>query len=253
MINRQWDIFRSTAASSVRAWNGINSNPADVKPAKTLVLYEFEGCPYCRLVREVVTELDLDVEIRPCPKGGERFRSVAIDKGGKEQFPLLHDPNKRRWLYESDEIIAYLYKTYGKRDVPLKWRVKILNQLTSFAASLARGRRGTQARLSKLPSKPLELYSFEASPFARPVRELMCELELPYTLRSVGRMSLADWTPPVLRDALELHSGSEVGNRADLFEQKGRVSIPFLRDPNTGAELFESAEILKYLRDTYEI
>jgi len=38
------------------------------KPEKTLELYEAEYCPYCRHVREALTELDLDVMIYPIPK-----------------------------------------------------------------------------------------------------------------------------------------------------------------------------------------
>ena len=42
-----------------------------------------------RLVREALTELDLDAMIYPCPKGGKRFRPLATDLGGKTRFPLL--------------------------------------------------------------------------------------------------------------------------------------------------------------------
>jgi glutathione S-transferase len=38
-----------------------------------------------------------------------------------------------------------------------------------------------------------------------------------------------------------------------LQQDQGRVSIPFLFDPNTGQGMFESADILDYLRDTYGI
>ena len=31
----------------------------------------------------------------------------------------------------------------------------------------------------------------------------------------------------------------------------GRMQVPFLRDPNTGAQMFESADIRRYLYDTY--
>ena len=39
------------------------------RPQKLLELYEFEGCPFCRKVREAISVLDLDVTIYPCPKG----------------------------------------------------------------------------------------------------------------------------------------------------------------------------------------
>lgn len=37
--------------------------------------------------------LDLDVIMRPCPKGGDMWRPQAIARGGKTQFPFLVDPN----------------------------------------------------------------------------------------------------------------------------------------------------------------
>lgn len=40
-------------------------------------------------VREVITLLNLDVEIYPCPKGGLKYRSIVKEIGGKLQFPFL--------------------------------------------------------------------------------------------------------------------------------------------------------------------
>ena len=60
----------SMVSTAVRGTTGINSAPAQSKPIQLLQLYDIENCPYCRLVREALTELDLDVEIYPCPKIG---------------------------------------------------------------------------------------------------------------------------------------------------------------------------------------
>ena len=166
-----------------------------VKPEKLLLLYEFEACPYCRLVREALTELDLDAEIHPCPKRGQRFRPVVREVGGKYQFPFLHDPNTSVQMYESLDIIAYLYETYGQRDLPPKWRLGGWQKVTSMAASGPRINRGMVASASSRQAwkgELLELYSFEASPFARPVREKLCELEIPYFLRSCGRNRVSE-------------------------------------------------------------
>ncbi|KAF6002251.1 hypothetical protein F1559_003333 [Cyanidiococcus yangmingshanensis] len=81
--------------------------------AGTLKLYEFEACPFCRKVREAMSTLDLDVLMFPCPKGGERYRPFVQQRGGKSQFPFLIDENTGFEGYESDEIIQYLFKTYG--------------------------------------------------------------------------------------------------------------------------------------------
>ena len=250
-LKHRVNLASSTLATALRPGIGISSRPAVVKPKKLLELYDFEACPYCRIVREALTELDLDAMIYPCPKSGTRFRPRATELGGKTQFPLLMDPNTGVTMYESLDIIAYLFDTYGKRPVPLKWRAGGLQQLGSAVTGMARGMQGLRARPSKPPPKPLELYSFESSPYSRPVRDLLCELEIAYVLRSAGRTQLSDWVPPPVRDALKLHSRPSLHNRKVLLERAGRVSIPYLVDPNTGEEMAESENIMRYLIDTY--
>ena len=56
-------LATSMISTLVRGTNGIQSTPAAIKPEQMLQLYDIENCPYCRLVREALTELDLDVEI----------------------------------------------------------------------------------------------------------------------------------------------------------------------------------------------
>ena len=242
----------SFLASSLRGMAGIASAPAAVKPRKMLRLYDIENCPYCRLAREALTELDLDAEIYPCPKSGERYRPEVIERGGKAQFPYLVDPNTGVEMYESLDIVAYLYETYGQRPLPLKWRVGKLQTLSSMLASAPRVSRGMHATpVKELPEFLLELYSFESSPYARPVRELLCELELPYILRSCGRTEVEEWVLPPLREAFHILPESTLGNRQWLQEKEGKVSIPFLYDPNRETGLFESQDILTYLREHY--
>ncbi len=231
--------------------NGIQSAPATEKPAELLQLYDIENCPYCRLVREALTELDLDAEIYPCPKNGRRFRPIVAEQGGKTQFPYLVDPNTGVSMYESLDIIEYLFETYGQREMPLKWRAGRLQTFGSMLASAPRLNQGMQANTGLEPDYLLELYSFESSPYARPVRELLCEMEIPYILRNCGRTHIQEWMLPPLRDALNITPESELDNRRALQEQEGRVSIPYLYDPNTEEGLFESEDILDYLRDRY--
>ena len=245
------NVATSMISTLVRGSNGIQSSPAAVKPAKTLRLYDIENCPYCRLVREALTELDLDVEIYPCPKKGERFRPEVVERGGKAQFPYLVDPNTGVEMYESLDIIDYLFETYARRKLPLKWRAGKLQTLGSMLASAPRLNQGMQARPGAWPEYMLELYSFESSPYARPVRELLCEMEIPYILRSCGRTRLQEWILPPLREKLHITPASEVDNRRALQNAEGKVSIPYLYDPNTEQGLFESGDILNYLRDSY--
>jgi len=245
------NLATSLLATFVRGTTGISSAPAAVMPAVLLQLYDIENCPYCRLVREALTELNLDAEIYPCPKGGQRFRTEVVERGGKAQFPYLVDPNTGVEMYESLAIVAYLFETYGGRPLPLKWRAGGLQTFGSMLASAARVSRGMRSRPGREPEYMLELYSFEGSPYARPVREKLCELEIPYILRSCGRSELNDWLLPPVRDALNIEHESKLPNRKDLKEQEGRVSIPYLYDPNEDQGLFESAQILDYLQAQY--
>jgi glutathione S-transferase len=245
------NIGTSLMATLVRGTNGIQSNPAAVKPRQLLQLYDIENCPYCRLVREALTELDLDAEILPGPQGGERFRPELAERGGKTQFPYLVDPNTGTEMYESLDIVAYLFETYGQRSLPLKWRAGKLQTLGSMLASAPRMSKGMKARPGLEPEYLLELYSFESSPYARPVRELLCEMEIPYILRNCGRTELREWILPPVRAALKITPQSTLDNRRVLQDMEGKVSIPYLYDPNTEIGLFESGEILEYLRETY--
>ena len=87
-----------------------------------------------------------------------------------------------------------------------------------------------KVRPSRAPAAPLELYSMESSPFCRLVRERLSELEIAYRLINVGRKSEA---------------------REDFVKRSGKMMVPWLSDPNTGTELFESAHIVDYLQRTY--
>ena len=110
---------------------------------------------------------------------------------------------------------------------------------------------GMRARPSKAPAKPLELYSFESSPYSRPVRERLCELELPYLLHNTGKARWSDMGPPAMRDRLFKGPKDSSRNRSALLERTGHVQVPYLIDPNTGVEMYESAVILDYLDRTY--
>jgi hypothetical protein len=76
------------------------------QPARHLRLYEFEACPYCRLVGEALTELDLDALIFPTPHGSGRFRLTVERLGGRQQSPDPVDPNAGESMCESADIIA---------------------------------------------------------------------------------------------------------------------------------------------------
>src|SRR5262249_31421632 len=86
--------------------------PSQAEGLQPLTLYNMEGSPYCRKVREVLNELDLEHTVRNVPKGSPK-RAELRKRGGKVQVPYLIDPNTGREMYESDDIVAYLEREYG--------------------------------------------------------------------------------------------------------------------------------------------
>jgi len=228
-LPRLLDVATSMFTTVSRLGAGVQARRPAKRPLQLLELYEFEGCPFCRKVRDALTELDLDAMIFPSPHGGSVYRERAIELGGKSQFPYLVDPNTGTRMYESDDIVAYLFRTYGGREPGMLLRGPVATA-SSALASAFRPVFGTQAHPSRRPEKPLELWSFEASPYCRIAREALCELELPYVLHNVGR---------------------DGEGRRDFVARAGKMLVPYLVDPNTGRAMFESAEIRRYLYETY--
>jgi glutathione S-transferase len=227
---RPLDVATSFAASVARVGTGMAVGTLGRRPERPLVLYDFEACPFCRKVREALSILDLDVLVKPCPHGGTRFRPEVVQRGGKAQFPYLIDPNTQVELYESDEIVAYLFGQYGDGNVPAALALGPLTLATSALASGWRIGSGQSARPSRCPAEPLELWSFEASPYCRIVRERLSELELPYLLHNVAKGS---------------------PKREAFVERAGKMQVPWLWDPNGDTALFESGDIVAYLDAAY--
>ena len=143
------DLATSYGASVARLGLGLNATPPAKYPKKTLELYEFEACPFCRKVREALTELDLEAMIYPCPKGGKLYRPAVEDMGGKAKFPYLIDPNTNVSMYESDAIIDYLYETYGERSPSVLLKLGPITFVSAQLASLLRPLQGSRSRASR--------------------------------------------------------------------------------------------------------
>ena len=214
-----WSL--SALSTLTRFWAGWRGKPARQTPAQPIILYEFEGCPFCRVTREAVSALQLSVDVRPCPKGGTYFRPELVRIGGKAQFPYMIDPNTGIKMYESADISRYLYKTYGGRAAPwpLRPAVRGADAMLSALSLLPRLGLGqfTSGRTQAV-AKPLEFWGAEADPLARLVRETLCALEIPYRLHT---------------------------NRPDGGPSLG------LFDPNTGARHSSSLAARRYLSATY--
>lgn len=251
-VMHQLAVLGSLTSSSLTSWRGTFVVHAAKQPEKPLRLYEFEACPYCRRVREALTALHLDCEIRPCPKNGKRFRPEAIGIGGKKQYPLLVDENTGTTMYESADIVSYLFRTYAGMDVPSAYRTPFA-PLFGGLASAVRGGRGRVARPSRAPDRALHLWSFESSPYSRLVRERLCELELPYTVHNLGKEEWREVGPATRRVLPNPYVPKEGGKRHAFWKAHGRVQLPYLEDPNTGTSLFESAAIIDYLESTYAL
>ena len=104
---------------------------------------------------------------------------------------------------------------------------------------------------SRQPKQLLTLYSFESSPYSRPVRELLCQLELPYHLINLGKSQWADMGPSTMRLKPGPYQPPAGSKREAFLQQYGKVQVPFLIDPNYQVEMFESRDILQYLKQTY--
>jgi glutathione S-transferase len=227
---RPLDVATSVLTTLARLGSGASVGVLGARPQQPLELYEFEACPFCRKVREALSILDLEAIVRPCPKGGTRYRPQVRAQGGRELFPYLVDPNTGAAMYESSDIVAYLFREYGDGRVPAALALGPATDASSVLAGLPRLGAGSRYRPARAPAQPLELYSFEASPFCRIAREALSSLELPYLLHNVARNS---------------------PSRAAFVARSGRMMVPWLVDPNTGVALFESSDIVAYLEDTY--
>jgi glutathione S-transferase len=227
---RAFDVATSLGATVARLGSGVRVGALGPRPTQPLEIYEFEGCPFCRKVREALSILDLDAFVYPCPKGGTRYRVEVERRGGRQMFPYLVDPNTGKEMYESDDILAYLFQQYGRGGPPTLLSAGPLTYATAALASAFRPFGGMRYRASRPPEAPLELYSFEASPFCRIVRETLCSLEIRYLLHNVAKGS---------------------PRREAFVRRSGRMQVPYLVDPNTGVAMFESADIVTYLEETY--
>jgi len=85
-----------------------------------LELYQSEGCPHCKKVREKLSELGLSYVAHnprlPGGAGGDVTNDVTHEElaaGGHDQIPYLVDTDRHVTLYESDAIVEYLDEHYA--------------------------------------------------------------------------------------------------------------------------------------------
>jgi glutathione S-transferase len=213
------------------------------RPQKAITLYGYDASPYCKIVRETLNLLDLTYEYRPCPGARQgKFSQDMLQSTGRQTVPYLIDPNTNTKMFDSNKIIEYLVSTYGPAagtfDQKALWPITTTNfaiSTATTAASLLKmpgARRQSNARPDNEQMQSLEVWAYECSPFCRPVFEKMCSLCLPHRIVSCSRGS---------------------ANRDVLFSKTGRFQVPYLVDPNTGVEMFESTAIVDYLDKVYTV
>ncbi len=77
---------------------------------KALSLYQFRTCPFCIKVRREMKRLSLNIPLCDALKDAV-CRAELQQGGGEVKVPCLRiseADGSVRWLYESDDIIAYL-------------------------------------------------------------------------------------------------------------------------------------------------
>ena len=151
-------------------------------------------------------------------------------------------------MYESNDIIAYLMKTYGdKAKTPFIY--KLASSPISFVSlALVTALRvfpehGLMRIPSKKPREPLVLWSFEPSPFCKKVREILSSLEIKYVLRNCAKQS------PKRKEFYEKYASMLSKWRKNV----NFIQVPLLEDPNTNKVMLESEDIRKYLVEQYQV
>jgi glutaredoxin len=207
------------------------------RPQKPLVLYNYEGNQFCRLVREVLTELDIPWEMRSAGKQSPRRQELAYITGGSSQCPYLIDPNTGVDMAESKDIVEYLYKTYARWTPPnelLEWAsdtiLPLAKPLFQFLTPLQAGSSGEdrdayEAGITNAMDEidqetqqhPVVVYTYDWSPFSQETKALLQRLDISFHEISLGR----EWIPGLIKEG-----GSE--KRAALLEMTGQSSLPHI-------------------------
>jgi glutathione S-transferase len=214
--SRKLLVLGGFLASGVRLATATSIGRLGPRPQQPLELWDNERSAPARSVREALSILDLDALVHP---------STAVRE------PRLLDPNAGGVQLEGAQpIVRHLYDRYGARPAPRLLHAAPIRAVTGVVMGLLTGR--VSPRPVQAPPKPLELWSFESSPYCRMVRTLLTGLELPYLLHNVAKDSPK-------RDA--------------FIARSGRMQVPYLFDPNTGAEMFESLRIEQYLLAKYAV
>ncbi|XP_075110885.1 uncharacterized protein LOC107804049 isoform X3 [Nicotiana tabacum] len=163
------------------------------------------------------------------PWGSRAQYGKLGSKDGTKVNPPMH-----LQIFEFGDIVKYLFQQYDQGRNPSTGLLES-TIITGWMPTLLRAGRGMtlwDRSRKEPPPKKLELFSYENNPYARIVREALCELELPYILNNVAEGSARE----------EL-----------LIKISGGKEVPYLVDPNTGTQIGDYKKIISYLFQTYSL
>lgn len=226
-------VLRAGRGSSV--CSAASSSLSPPRPVKPLVLYSYEGNQFCRLVREVLTELDIVYELRSAGKGSPRREELASITGGSSQCPYLIDPNTGVEMPESKDIVEYLYSKYALWTPPSELLRPASNVVTPLLAPLYKIVAPLQAGsyrenefeytsdiaeakaeiYDEISSTPVVIYTYELSPFCSEAVGVLKSMGTNFKEVSLGQ----EWIPGLIK---------EPEKRAALLEMTGQSSLPHI-------------------------
>ena len=109
-------VLISEKLTTPRAVERSPEEQAEVDRAcEDLALYQFRTCPFCVKVRKELARLALPIETRDAQFDQQHRRELA-ENGGRVKVPCLrivHDDGEVEWLYESDDINAWLHQRFA--------------------------------------------------------------------------------------------------------------------------------------------
>jgi anaphase-promoting complex subunit 7 len=224
-------------ASWMRLGRGNSVSPSvGNRPEKPLVLYSYEGNQFCRLVREVLTELDIVYELRSAGTESPRRSELASITGGSSQCPYLIDPNTGASMPESADIVEYLYRNYASWTPPSELLEWVSTNVMSLAkpvfrvlAPLQAGENDAESDFKAMiretiqeieteaAAAPIVVYTYELSPFSIETTSLLDRLDVEYKEISLGK----EWLPGLIAENGAI-------KRAALLEMTGQSSLPHI-------------------------
>ena len=82
--------------------------------AAAMSLYQFHACPFCVKTRRAMHRLNVPIALRDA-KNDAQAREQLLAGGGRVKVPCLRieEAGGTRWMYESNDIIAYLEQRFS--------------------------------------------------------------------------------------------------------------------------------------------